>query len=511
MRAALAQRALVWLAQRAGFKPDTANWWRSTFGGVETKSGPKVSEDSALTLGSVYACVRVLSDSIAQLPFVLYERTGERSKRKATSHPLFTLLHDGPNPEITSFELREFMMANLLLRGNALAQVERDRSGRVVSLWPLRWDQVEVRRVEGELVFIWTAPGLAPVLIRRQDAWHVRGLSLDGITGMSPIAFHREVIGMGLAMQEFGARLFSNGATVRGVLEHPKSLTQEAASRLRTQWDEMHGGLSAAHKTAVLEEGMKYQKISIDPNDAQYLESRKFNRAEIASIFRVPPHKIADLDRATFSNIEHQGIEFVTDTVLPWARRFEQSAWRDLLLERERGSLYTKLVVDAFLRGDTQARYAAYQSGIAAGWLVRNEAREKEDLDPIDGLDEPLTPLNMAAGTQPIDPKSAPADAPARALAREWLRDAAERVLAAEDRHVTEKPDAVDALYASGGRLRLLIERALAAPLRAMGRDTAGFVNAYAESSLALLKARGREAWAASRQERFDEITRLAA
>ena len=254
-----------------------------------------MSEDSALTLGSVYACVRVLSESVAQLPLVLYQRKGEREKRPAVDHPLFRLLHDGPNPELSSFELREFMMANLLLRGNALAAIERDRQGRVVSLWPVRWDQIECRRVDGELVYLWTPPGAPPALIRRADAWHIRGLSLDGLTGLSPIAFHREVIGNGLAMQEYGSRLFSNGATVRGVLEHPNKLGPENATRLRAQWDEMHGGLSSSHKTAVLEDGMKYHQISIAPDDAQYLESRKFNRTEVASIFRVPPHKIGDL------------------------------------------------------------------------------------------------------------------------------------------------------------------------------------------------------------------------
>lgn len=364
--------------------------------GGPTHAGVSVTPGNAMRSTAVYACVRIISESIASLPLVLYQRQG-RNRNRATSHPLYGLLHDLPNPELTAMEFREMMLAQVLLWGNAWAEKEIDRSGRVRALWPLRSGQMEtVERHEDGLWWGYRLPGGQLVWLPAYRLHHVRGLTPDGVWGYSAIReFARNAIGLSLATEEFGSRFFSNGARPGGYLKHPSRLSPGAYERLKRSFAEDHQGLSNAHRWKILEEGMEVTAIGIPPNEAQFLETRKFQISEIARIFRVPPHMLADLERATFSNIEHQSLEFVIHTLRPWLVRHEQAIYRDLLSEAERRSHFAKHSVDALLRGDTATRYQAYTTGITTGFMTRNEARELEDWNPIDGLDKPLLPLNM--------------------------------------------------------------------------------------------------------------------
>jgi HK97 family phage portal protein len=370
-----------------------------------------------MTHATVFACVRVLAESVAQLPAILYERGSDgRSKSRATSHPIYPLLHDMPNEEMTSFELREFMMGSLALRGNAACWIGRNGNGEVSELWPLRWDLITLDRSPSqELLYHWN-PGIAEAeTFRASQIWHVRGISTDGVQGLSPVALMRETIGTGLAAREYSSRFFSQSAAPSGTIEVPVELSDPAYRRMKETWDDRHGGLTGAQKTAILEQGAKWTQTSLSQKDAEFLATIKFNRSEIAGWFRVPPHLIGDLEKATFSNIEHQSIDFVSHSLVPWLRRIEQAATRDLLTVSERGRIYLEHLVEGMLRGDTASRFTAYNTGIQSGWLTRNEVREAENRNPLEGLDEPLEPLNMVpAGYQaaPAEPGSEPSAPP---------------------------------------------------------------------------------------------------
>lgn len=384
--------------ERRATYPDIMMWntWTKATAGIT------VTEESALSYSAVYACVRILAESMAGLPLILYRQNG-RNRERAEDHPLYFLLKEQPNPEMTSFELREVMVSHVVTWGNAYAEIDWASNGRVQALWPLRPNKIEeIRRERGELVYWYRRPDNQLVPIPSKNMMHWKGLGSDGLLGWSPIRMHMEAIGLGLATEEFGSRFFSNGARPGVVLKHPGKLSPEALGRLKSSWSNDHQGLSNAHRTRVLEEGMDIATIGIPPEEAQFLETRKFQVTEIARIFRVPPHMLADLERATFSNIEHQSIDFVVHTLRPWMVRLEQAMQRDLLTPNERGTYYIKHLVDALLRGDTLTRYQAYATGIQNSILTPNEAREKEDLNPIDGADDLLVPLNMMpAGTHP--------------------------------------------------------------------------------------------------------------
>lgn len=386
---------------------------------LRTASGVTITPDTAMQATTVYACVRILSETVASLPLPLYRRTGDRGRERAVDHPLYTLLHDAPNPEMTSFELRETLMGHVLLWGNAYCDIQTDGAGRVTALWPLRPDRMAVRRdkATGLIVYDYTLPGtVTKVPLAADRILHIKGLSVNGLVGLPPIAMARQSIGLALATEEFGARFFSNNAQPGVVLEHPGKLGEEAYNRLRESWSETHSGLSNAHRVAILEEGMKLDKIGIPPNDAQFLETRKFQAVEIARIFRVPPHLIGDLDRATFSNTEQQSLEFVIHTIRPWLVRIEQAITRSLLMPAERRTYFAEFLVDGLLRGDTTSRYAAYATGRQWGWLSINDVRTLENLNPVDGGDAYLEPMNMTeAGSAPAPA----APAPTRSLAAE--------------------------------------------------------------------------------------------
>ena len=361
--------------------------YRFLFGG--SNSGKNVNERSAMQMTAVYACVRILSESIAGLPVHLYQYVDSGSKQKALEHPLYRLLHDEPNPEMTSFVFRETLMTHLLLWGNAYAQIIRNGKGQVVALYPLMPNRMSVDRDDkGHLFYQYQmqdsdAPTAksGTVILKPTDVLHVPGLGFDGLVGYSPIAMAKNAIGLSIATEEYGAKFFANGATPSGILEFPGTVKNPEA--IRESWNAGFGGSSNAHKVAVLEEGMKYTPIAISPNEAQFLETRKFQIDEIARIFRVPPHMVGDLEKSSFSNIEQQSLEFVKYTLEPWIVRWEQSLNRALLSETEKAAYFVKFNVDGLLRGDYQSRMNGYATARQNGWMSANDIRELENLDLI--------------------------------------------------------------------------------------------------------------------------------
>lgn len=354
-----------------------------------TTSGKTVNERTALQTTAVYACVRILSETIASLPLHVYRYT-DGGKAKDTEHVLYTLLHDEPNPDMTSFVFRETLMSHLLIWGNAYAQILRDRSGQVIGLYPLLPDQMSVHRSEkGKLYYIYNRyeednPNFqekGSIVLSQEEVLHIPGLGFDGLIGYSPIALAKNAVGMTLACEEYGASFFGNGANPGGVLEHPGILKDPA--KVRDSWNAVYQGTRNAHKVAVLEEGMSYKQIGIPPEEAQFLETRKFQINEIARLFRIPPHMVGDLEKSSFSNIEQQSLEFVKYTLDPWVVRFEQALKKSLLLPEEKKTHFIKLNVDGLLRGDYQSRMNGYAIGRQNGWLSTNDIRELEELNPI--------------------------------------------------------------------------------------------------------------------------------
>lgn len=352
-------------------------------------AGKRVNEFTAMQTTAVYACVRILAESIAGLPLHVYAYRGE-GRERVPGHPLFTILHDAPNPEMTSFVFRETLMVHLLLWGNAYAQILRDRAGRVAGLYPLLPNHMSVNRDEdGRLYYTYQRvtdenPNFkrgGEVILPAEDVLHIPGLGFDGLIGYSPIAMARNAVGMTLACEEYGASFFANGARPGGVLQHPGVLKDPA--KLRESWQAVYGGAANTGKVAVLEEGMTYQQIGIPPEEAQFLETRKFQVDEIARLYRIPPHMVGDLDKSSFSNIEQQSLEFVKYTLNPWVVRWEQALQKSLLLPEERKRYFIRFNVDGLLRGDYQSRMQGYAVGRQNGWLSANDIREMEDMNPI--------------------------------------------------------------------------------------------------------------------------------
>ena len=375
--------------------------------GKGTSSGQNVTEDTARNYLAFYACVKVLSEDIAALPLSLMRRT-DAGKEKARDQRLFDVIHNAPNTEITSYEFRQCLQAHLMIRGNAFAEIVRNNGGDVVELWPLRPDFVRASRADdGNIEFEVTNPktGERDTLKRNQVA-HLRGLTNNGLWGESPVAQLREAIGRGMAAQEYSARFFANDSTPGGVLQHPQTLSEPAQERLRRNWEQRHG-LSNSHRIAILEEGLRWERIGLSAEDSQLLETEKFSRSQIAGACRVPAHKINDLDRATFNNIEEMSLEYIL-SILPWIVNWEQRLASDLLLQSERqGGLFFKHNLNALLRAKVQDRGEWYAKGRQWGWFSINDILELEDMNGIgpEG-DERITPLNMqpAGATPPEEP-----------------------------------------------------------------------------------------------------------
>ena len=352
-------------------------------------AGKAVNERSAMQMTAVYSCVRILAEAVAGLPLHLYKYTASGGKEKAIDHPLYLLLHDEPNPEMSSFVFRETLMTHLLLWGNAYAQIIRNGKNEVVALYPLMPNKMEVDRDEhGQLYYKYQrqteeAPTMkgSTVILKPSEVLHIPGLGFDGLVGYSPSAMAKNAIGMAIACEEYGAKFFANGAQPGGVLEHPGTIKDP--QRVRESWQRSFGGSGNANKIAVLEEGMKYTPIAISPEQAQFLETRKFQINEIARIFRVPPHMVGDLEKSSFSNIEQQSLEFVKYTLDPWVIRWEQSIMRSLLTPEEKKTYYAKFNLDGLLRGDYQSRMNGYAIGRQNGWMSANDIRELENLDRI--------------------------------------------------------------------------------------------------------------------------------
>ena len=374
-------------------KPATSNLYQYSgfpffFG--KSASGQMVNESSALRCTAVYACVRVIAETIASLPLHLYRYKKSGGKERVTEHPLYFLLHDAPNNEMTSFVFRETTVGHLLLWGNAYAQIVRDDLGRVVGLYPLMPNQMSVERGDdGQIYYRYTRNAgevskkdkTAQVIFPSYDILHIHGLGFNGLIGFSPIAMARNAIGMTLSVDEFGAKFFENEARPSGVLKHPGLLKNP--DKLRESWQKIYGGTQNTGKVAVLEEGVDYQPISIPPDDAEFIETKKFQINEVARLFRIPPHLIGDLEKSSFNNIEQQSLEFVKYTLTPWIVRWEQALNKTLLLPSERKEYFIKFNVEGLLRGDYQSRMQGYATARQNGWMSANDIRELEDLNPI--------------------------------------------------------------------------------------------------------------------------------
>ena len=381
---------------RARDKPKDSVSAAPTFFFGMSGSGKPVNAQTAIQLSTVYACVRVISETVASLPLGVYEATDDGSQ-KATDHSLYFLLHDEPNSEMTSFVLREVMLAHLLLYGNSYCQILRSGRNQITGLYPLLPDHMEVDRDKnGMLTYTYSTSTGQRVIMAPEEVLHIPGLGFDGVMGYSPIALERNAIGLGIASEEYGSKFFSNGARPSGILTHPNTVKNPAA--LRESWNSIYGGSGNANRVAILEEGMRFEPIAIPNNEAQFLETRKFQVDEICRIFRVPPHLVGDLEHATFSNIEHQSIDFAVHTIRPWLVRIEQSMNRALFSDEEKGRFYVQFNIDGLMRGDYKSRMEGYAIARQNGWMSANDIRALENQNPItseEGGDAYLVNGNM--------------------------------------------------------------------------------------------------------------------
>lgn len=381
---------------RARDKPKDSVSAAPTFFFGMSGSGKPVNAQSAIQLSTVYACVRVISETVTSLPLGVYEATDDGSQ-KATDHSLYFLLHDEPNSEMTSFVLREVMLAHLLLYGNSYCQILRSGRNQITELYPLLPDHMEVDcDKNGTLTYTYSTSTGQRVIMAPEEVLHIPGLGFDGVMGYSPIALERNAIGLGIASEEYGSKFFSNGARPSGILTHPNTVKNPAA--LRESWNSIYGGSGNANRVAILEEGMRFEPIAIPNNEAQFLETRKFQVDEICRIFRVPPHLVGDLEHATFSNIEHQSIDFAVHTIRPWLVRIEQSMNRALFSDEEKGRFYVQFNIDGLMRGDYKSRMEGYAIARQNGWMSANDIRALENQNPIpseEGGDAYLVNGNM--------------------------------------------------------------------------------------------------------------------
>lgn len=386
-------------------------WARLQGGSIRTTSGVNVSPETALRFTTVLICVRVLAESVASLPCILYKRRKDGGKDRADGEPLYRVLHDQANAWNTAFEYTEGTMTNLATRGDGMSYVERNNKGQTVGLVPLHPDGVTIDQAsDWSPLYTATMPDNTRAKLSRAEMHHIRGPLPKGYRGRSMISLAREAVGLGLATEQFGSALFENGAKPSGVLSHPKQLSTPAQERLVTQFAQRHAGLENAHKPLILEEGLTWTALSINPDDAQFLETRKFQRSEIAGIFRVPAHFVNDLEKASFSNIEHQSLDFVIHSLRPWLKRWEQAINRDLLAPNERGTYFAEFLVDDLLRGDFKTRMDGYALQIQNRIATPNEVRARENMNPIAGGDKLVETNNIQApGKKPANDNNEPA------------------------------------------------------------------------------------------------------
>lgn len=362
-------------------------------------SGANVTPNTALSISALYRGIALLSGQIASLPLGVYRRDNDGNRFVADEHPAHNLLHTAPNHLYTSFIFRETMMVHLLLLdGNFYAYIERGKDYRPSKLWMLDPKQVRPILTDGQMFYFVT--GFAEPIPAR-DMIHVPGLGFDGIKGLTPLKVAAQSIGYGITLQEFSQRFFSNGANVGHVIEHPNVMKKDQFDMFRESWDRAYEGVQKSHKTAILQGGAKLTKVGVAPEEAQFIESRKLSITDIARIIGVPPHKIYDLERSTFSNIEHQALEFVQDSIIPWIVRIEQEFNRKLFTNAEMSFYYCKHNVNGLLRGDVKTRSEYYQKMIQTGVMKPDEARALEDMNKEGGLaSELFYPMNFKTESQ---------------------------------------------------------------------------------------------------------------
>lgn len=367
---------------------DPPGWFTNWIGGGPSKTGVTVNEQTAMKFTAVFSCIRVLSETLASMPIILYRdrKVGDKTsgKDRAVDHPLYDILKTAPNKEMPSMILKETMMGHICSSGNCYAQIQRNRRGEVLSLNILPWTTTwpERNRDTWEIEYKTNDRG-KPVTLPSDQVFHIPGLGFDGIKGYSPIKMAMEAIGLGLAAEEFGATFFSNGANAGGVVEYESRMDDKAKEQFRKSFMEKYGGLGKSSSVLFLENGSKYTKVAIPNNEAQFLETRRFQKEEIASIYRVPLHLIQDLQKSTNNNIEHQSLEFVMYTMLPWFTRWEQFINFKLLTKEDRQKGYfAEFLINALLRGDTQARAEMLHKMRQDGVINADEWRELENMNP---------------------------------------------------------------------------------------------------------------------------------
>lgn len=385
----------------SGHQRKGADWsggWVSNVVGRQSSAGTMVNTETALAVGALRACVTLLAESVAQLPCELYRRDDQGGRQRATDHPLYDVIHSQPNRKDTSFEYYEQGMGALALEGNEFSLIDRDAAGYPTELIPVHPKKTRVLKGPDGLPYFELLEHGGEIVPARM-MHHVKAFSIDGFVGLSPIATNADAIGLALATEQHAAAVFQRGTTMSGVIQRPKEASpiadQAKVDRLLEKFAERHSGLRNMFSVALLQEGMEYKSLAMDNEKAQLLESRNFGVIEVCRLYKVPPHMIQQLDKATFNNIEHQGLQFVIYTLLPWIKRKEAAMMRDLLLPAERKNLYIEFNVQGLLRGDMKSRYDAYAQGRQWGWLSVNDIRRLENMPPIPGGDRYLTPMNM--------------------------------------------------------------------------------------------------------------------
>ena len=380
--------------QRATTFKDPAEWLERWALGQESASGERVNEQIALGLSAWFAAIRNISEDVAKMDLILYSRRADDGKDRATGHPLYDLLHDTPNPEMGKLTFWQTILEHALGWADGYAEIQRDGAGRPIALWPLDPSTVVPRRTQGGELFyeIRTPDNIFQLM--PEDIFHIHGMGAMGQGGYNMPRIAREALGTYLALQRFGGAFFAGGATVGAVLEHPNAMSDSALKHLRDSWSDRHGGAGNSGKVAILEEGMQYKQLGIAPEQSQFIETKAFAIEDVARWFRIPPHKLQHLARATWGNVEMLAIEYVGDTLLPWTKRIEQEIARKLIKRTEK--FFAEHLIDSLLRADVKTRNASYLTAVQGGWMSRNEVRKRENLNPEEGLDTFLVPVNMA-------------------------------------------------------------------------------------------------------------------
>ena len=388
-----------------------APWlWEGLGGSMDTVSGVSVNAKTALGSSPFWSAVKIITEDVATLPLITYQRLQPRGKERARDHPNFQLLRNQPNPDMNAVTFWEMFVGHVILWGGGFAEKELDGAGRTVALWPLAPDKTRVVRLNSRKFVVTRLPNGQEVRLPAENVFHVPGFGFDGLNGVSVVTFHRRTLGLGLAMKEFGERFYGQGTTMSGLLTTDTVLKdKEQRDRLTDSMRLMHEGLGKSHRFALLEGGLKWQQMGTSPRDSQFIEGRKFDVLEVARLFRMPPHKLGDLDRAIQANVEGMQQSYYVDTLRPWLTRIEAAINTQLFIESERAEFFAEFLPDAILRGDIKTRFEAYRTGIQNGFLSPNDARDRENMNAFEGGDRHFIQLNMVpvelagAGLEPSD------------------------------------------------------------------------------------------------------------